>query len=244
MEYKSYSVYDDKEFFNKYIDKRRLGQSPNELIEEPVLNKLINDVKGKHVLDLGCGDGKYGINLLEKGAEHYYGIEGSKNMAGLAREMHNSFNSTIDLADIEQIEFGSNSYDLVISRLVLHYIEDLSALFRKVLISLKEGGEFVFSIEHPIITSCYEAYHQKTKRGNWIVDNYFVSGERVNIWNEKKVIKYHRTLEEYWEIINNSGFMVLEIRESKPMEKNFSSKEEFERRNRIPLFLLFKLKKQ
>ena len=244
MNYKSYLVYDNDDFFERYNQKRNKGNSPNELIEQPIFDELIGEVKGKKILDLGCGDGKYGIELLKRGAKYYHGIEGSKRMSDLAKENLNGDNSIIELGDIEKIEFEKIKYDLIVSRLVLHYIEDLGRLLKRIRESLNEEGEFIFSIEHPVITSCYESYYKKIKRGSWIVDNYFEAGERINKWIGKNVVKYHKTMEDYWMIIKNSNLEVIEIRESKPQESNFEIREEFERRKRIPLFLMFKLKKK
>ncbi len=64
MNFKSYSVYDEEDFFEKYNAKRAKGKSPNELIEQPIINELLGNVEGKQILDLGCGDGKYGLTLL------------------------------------------------------------------------------------------------------------------------------------------------------------------------------------
>ncbi|MEM1121340.1 MAG: class I SAM-dependent methyltransferase [Bacteroidota bacterium] len=244
MIYKSYTVYDNEDFFEQYQQKRKRGDSPNQAIEQPILDELIGQVSEKKVLDLGCGDGKYGVELLNRGAANYHGIEGSHKMAGLARENLVNYPATIAQNDIEKAIFGQSMYDLVISRLVVHYIADVKTLFEQVESSLKKGGEFVFSIEHPVITSCYEAYHQKVRRGNWIVDNYFDSGERVNQWLGKEVIKYHRTLEEYWQALKAANLNILEIRESKPQRTNFEHSEEYRRRMRIPLFLFFKTRKR
>ena len=244
MKFKHYTVYDDDDFFEKYIQKRNQGNSPNETVEQPIIDALVGKVDGLKIMDLGCGDGKYGVQLLDRGAKHYFGIEGSIKMARLAKEHLSGHNGAIRNEDIEQTEFLKSEYDIVISRLVLHYIEDLEILLNRIRESLKDDGEFIFSIEHPIITSCYDSYHMKVKRGNWIVDNYFDSGERINKWIGKHVVKYHRTLENYWQLIRNSGFKVIEIRESKPLKNNFKNLEEYERRKRVPLFLMFKLKKE
>lgn len=242
--YKSHSVYDDEEFFEKYNQKRSKGNSPNELIEQPIIDELLGDISEKKILDLGCGDGKYGVVLLKRGAKYYHGIEGSKKMASLAKENLKGYNSEIELGEIERTEYKPAEYDIVISRLVLHYLEDLESVLKKIKVSLKDQGEFIFSVEHPIITSSYESYHKKGKRGNWIVDNYFDSGERINEWIGKKVVKYHKTLEEYWQIIRKIDLEIVELRESKPQKLNFESEEEFQRRKRIPLFLIFKLRKK
>ncbi|GAB1857650.1 class I SAM-dependent methyltransferase [Flavobacteriaceae bacterium MHTCC 0001] len=242
MNYTGYLAYDDDDFFEKYHQRRRKDDAPNELIEKPIIDELLGDVSGKNILDLGCGDGKYGIELLKRSAKYYQGIDGSQNMVSLAKKNLENYNVEIEKADIEQIEI-QGEFDIVISRLVLHYIEDLDSLFEKIRATLKDNGVFIFSIEHPVITSNYESYHNNAKRGNWIVDNYFDSGERINNWLGKKVVKHHKTLEAYWKIIREANFQVLELRESKPNKLNFESEEEYLRRKRIPLFLIFKLRK-
>ena len=243
MNYKNYKAYDDDDFFEQYMAKRNRPDSPNNILEKPILDQLIRDVAGKDILDLGCGDGKFGLELLSRKSRSYHGIEGSKNMFALAVENLKNTNAGIECLDIEKYNCPKEKYDLIVSRLVFHYVQDLKGLFVKLHAGLREKGELVFSVEHPIITSCYEAYHGKGRRENWIVDNYFDSGERVNHWIGKNVVKYHRTIEEYFQMFQNTGFEVLTLRESKPDIQYFETQEEYERRMKIPLFMLFKLKK-
>lgn len=242
MNYTGYSAYDSDDFFEKYHQRRLKTNAPNDVIEQPIIDELVGNVSGKKVLDLGCGDGLYGVHLLNKGATSYFGIEGSKNMASLAKENLANYNAEIQIADIESVEL-QNEYDIVISRLVFHYIKDLDALFNKISASLKADGKFIFSVEHPVITSNYESYNKSHKRSNWIVDNYFDSGERINNWHGKQVVKYHKTLEEYWKTITKANLEIVALRESKPNKLNFESEDEYLRRKRIPLFLIMSLKK-
>jgi len=244
MNYKNYKAYDEDDFFEQYMAKRNRPNSANNILEKPILDQLIQDVEGKDILDLGCGDGKFGLELLSRKSRSYHGIEGSENMCALAVENLKNTDVRIECFDIEEYDYPKEKYDLIVSRLVFHYVQDLEGLFVKLHTCLRQEGELVFSVEHPIITSCYEAYHRKGRRENWIVDNYFESGERVNHWIGKNVIKYHKTIEEYFQIIQNTGFEVLALRESKPDRKYFETPEEFERRMKIPLFMLFKLKKK
>ncbi|MEL6971331.1 MAG: class I SAM-dependent methyltransferase [Bacteroidota bacterium] len=239
-------VYDDEEFFSKYIAKRRRLNSPNDLLEEPIIDELLAEVVGKVLLDLGCGDGRYAAKLMNRGLKVYQGVDASENMIRLAQEHLREYaEASVERQTLEEITVTRRSYDIVLSRLVLHYLEDLAHLFAVAHRSLREGGCFVFSVEHPIITSNYAAYNQqaKVKRQDWVVDNYFSSGQRINIWIGKEVIKYHRTLEEYVGLIQKTGFALEEIRESKPVRANFAEQTEYERRMRIPLFLLFKVRK-
>ena len=244
MPYKGASLYDNQDFFEKYIQKRQKGNTPNDLLEKPYIDILLGNVEGKYILDIGCGDGSYGKALLVKGAKFYHGIDGSQNMIRLAQQHLAQQNVLLDKKNIETFDFPIAAFDLIFSRLAFHYVKDLAPVFKGIYKSLKSEGIFVFSVEHPIITSCYEAYHQKEKRGNWIVDNYFKSGERINKWIGKEVVKYHRTIAEYFQLFEETGFKVVKVEESKPKKSNFTNQLEYERRNRIPLFMFFKLKKQ
>lgn len=243
IEYQGPAVYDDPEFSRKYLAKREKEDNPNDALEKPVILDLIGKVEGKTVLDLGCGDGLFGRELLDAGAIAYRGVDGSETMAQLASENLEGYPAIIERADLKNWSFPDKKFDLILSRLVLHYLEDLDQLFKTIHNHLTENGHFIFSVEHPVMTSCYDAYNHRetTKRSSWIVDNYFEQGARENIWIGKKVIKYHKTLETYFHLCRDAGFTIESIRESTPQRQNFRREENFERRKRIPLFLFFKL---
>lgn len=57
------------------------------------------------------------------------------------------------------------------------------------------------------------------------------------------VVKYHRTIEHYFQSLTNRRFTILDLREGTPKRENFSSEEEYKRRQRIPLILLFSCEK-
>lgn len=54
---------------------------------------------------------------------------------------------------VEEYIYPENTYDLVVSNLVLHYIENLANVYQKVYCTLKVGGYFLFNIEHPTFTA-------------------------------------------------------------------------------------------
>lgn len=239
--YRGSEVYDDADFYQTYLTKRAKGSSPNETLEEPIMDELIGNCAHQRILDLGCGDGRYGRKLLHAAAGHYHGVDGSKNMIESATTNLRGKQAELTQAMLEELDLPPATYDLVISRLALHYLEDLDSLLERVYDWLRPGGRFIFSVEHPLITSHYAAYQggKKRKRKDWIVDNYFLPGPRVNEWNGKDVVKYHRTLEEYYGKLKSAGLRIDDLRESKPQAAYFSDTKDFERRRRIPLFLFF-----
>ncbi|MGE6260000.1 class I SAM-dependent DNA methyltransferase [Heyndrickxia sporothermodurans] len=243
MEYKNSSVYDNEFFFKHYMDRRHRDGSPNITMEKPSLIELIGNVENNDIFDLGCGDASLGIELYMKNCKSYTGIDGSINMCNKAIQNLEGSSGKIIHSTMQDYEYPFELYDLVVSQLALHYVEDLERLMDHVFQTLKNEGQFVFSVQHPIITCSSESMKKSEKRTNWIVDHYFCSGKRVEPWLGENVVKFHRTIEEYFDVLQNSGFVIQSIKEAAPRKENFSSESEYERRRRIPLFLLFSCKK-
>lgn len=243
MEFRGASVYEDEEFFDNYMKRRTRPESPNNIIEKPILLELIGDVKGKRVIDLGCGDAEIGVELLQQDAVAYLGLEGSKNMSRVAAKNLEGTGGQVLQSSMEEWQPQAEQYDIVLSRFALHYLADLESVFKNVHRSLAVGGQFVFSVQHPVLTSTTKSAEASGRRADWIVDDYFNQGERAEPWIGKKVIKYHRTVEEYFRLLLAAGFIVEDLREGTPRAENFSTREEYERRLRIPLVLMMSCRK-
>ncbi|MCA1054378.1 class I SAM-dependent methyltransferase [Rossellomorea aquimaris] len=239
MEFRGSSVYDQEGFFENYFKRRDRVDSPNNAIEGPVMWELIDGFEGKSILDLGCGDGSFGKDLLEKGAGHYTGVEGSVQMAEAAERHLDGGNAEVIRETMESFPYPEERFDIVTSRFAIHYVADLLQLFKNVHRTMKNGGKFVFSVQHPLTTSSFDSKQSGDKRGNWIVDDYFIEGERKEPWIDRVVVKQHRTIEHYFEALTQSGFTVTALREGTPRREHFTSEEEFLRRQRIPVVLVF-----
>ncbi|MCG7407338.1 methyltransferase domain-containing protein [Paenibacillus sp. ACRRX] len=237
MTQRGYEFYDNQQTFDNYIERRSWNDNVNDTIEKPIVMEMIGNVGMKHICDLGCGTGSFGNELLDLGASSYIGIEGSQNMVARSKQVLNRSNSKVIHTAMEDWMNPTNTYDLVISRLALHYIEDLDALFGKVFASLCSGGSFVFSVEHPVMTSSFGMTRQEGLKQDWIVDGYFDTGVRKQEWLGGIALKFHRTVEDYYVALQGAGFVVGSLRESKPRRVQFANEEAFLRRMRIPLFL-------
>jgi len=136
------------------------------------------------------------------------------------------------------------TFDLVVSRLVIHYVEDKEALFKRVYGCLKKGGKFVFSVEHPFMVASRKVKRLPPATGSdWMFDSYFVTGKRKNSWFHFNVERFHSTIEDYFTALVKAGFAVEFLRESKPEEKNFEDRSKCEYYLHRPLFLMFSAKK-
>ena len=232
------AFYDNDAVFETYRAHRLSPRSPNELVEEPALLEMLGPVKGMRVLDLGCGDAAFGRRLLLAGCRSFTGVDASSNMVRAAQQNLQGTEAVVLHANIETIVFDPGSFDLVLSRLALHYIDDLAAVLGRAQNMLVDGGRLVFSVEHPVITSCDRGWDPSGPRGSWLVDDYFQTGRRETTWLGSRVVKYHRTVEDYVSLVQQAGFRLDILREARPRAELFASPAEWYRRSRIPLFLL------
>lgn len=243
MEFKGSSVYDQSDFLSNYFKRRGREESPNNAIEKPIIYDLLQEVKGKTILDLGCGDAAFGRELLAAGAGSYEGIEGSEAMCFLAKESLKETTGTLFQGAMEEYPFPKERFDIVTSRFAIHYIEDIEALFANVHQTLKHQGQFLFSVQHPLTTSSFASKQAGNRRENWLVDDYFIQGERKEPWIDKIVVKHHRTIETYFTALAKAGFKITALREGEPDRRLFNSEEEYQRRRRIPVMLVFSCEK-
>lgn len=237
------AFYDDATIFATYMAHRQQPDNPPDTLEKPVLLDLVGDVAGLRILDLGCGAAVFGRAALDQGCQMYVGVEGSCNMVAAARKTLAGSSGAVVHATVQAWNYPEAAFDLVVSRLVLHYIEDLAAVCANVYRALAHDGRFIFSVEHPVITACARSWQTLGSRQDWIVDDYFVSGPRITAWLGGEVVRYHRTVEEYFGTLQAAGFGVESVRESRPRRERFADVATYEQRTRIPLFLFLAARK-
>ncbi len=243
MPLKGPAFYDDDAVFKTYMDRRQRADGPTDTMEKPIILELAGELAHRRILDLGCGDASFGREALARGCQSYLGIEGSANMVKAAQQTLVGTSGSVVQASLEDWNYPVEAFDLVVSRLVFHYIQDIDTVFKNIHQALVRGGRLVFSIEHPVITSCDRGWQGDGPRQDWIVDGYFDTGQRITSWMGGQVIKYHRTVEAYFIGLQRAGFIVESLREAEPRRERFASEDTYQRRRRIPLFLIMAAQK-
>jgi len=114
--------------------------------------------------------------------------------------------------------FRDESFDIILSAFGIEYAENLSKTFEEAFRVLRKNGLFVFCDVHPIVDRGRIVRHGK--RRAWKVFNYF--DRRKNVWTwrlDGKVAKFrgrHRTIQDYFDSLAETGFLVERILEPEP----------------------------
>ena len=212
------NVYDDPDFLAGYsgLDRQRhgLGGAP----EWPAMRAMIPDPSGLDVVDLGCGFGWLSRWAVEGGAATVTGLDVSTSM--LERAQRDNLLPGIEYrrADLDSVELLAVAFDIAISSLAIHYVRDIDRLFATLATSLRPGGSFVFSVEHPIFSAPSQQAFEQSSSGRriWPLENYLVEGERVTNWFTDGVIKHHRTIASYANALIGAGLTLTELDEWGP----------------------------
>lgn len=213
--------YDQPAFFQKYSRMGRSVEGLDGAGEWHELQKMLPDFAGKRVLDLGCGFGWHCRYAAEHGAASVLGIDISRNMLAVAREKTSSPVVEYRRMPMEEADFPSASFDVVLSSLAFHYLPSFSSLCGMVSRCLCPGGDFVFSVEHPIFTAQGPqdwVYDEKGAPLHWPVDRYFEEGPRQAAFLGEPVRKYHKTLTTYLRTLLHAGFVITDLVEPQPPE--------------------------
>ena len=151
---------------------------------------------------------------------------------------------TKPMEDLGKLE---GEFDLAISSLVLHYIEDYKGVLKNLNRLLVPGGEFVFSQEHPLATA-YSGGERWTRDENGRklhvnLADYSVESERDTTWFVDNVKIYHRTFSTVINDLIDAGFIIEKVVEPKPSEELLEKYPDYYDLFHKPDFLLVKARK-
>jgi SAM-dependent methyltransferase len=206
----------------------------NALYERPATLALLPDVNGKDVLDAGCAHGWYADRLARRGAR-IIAVDRSRDMVNLARERLGGRARVIqgDVSDLGDA-LANDSFDVILSSLVVHYLPDLSKTFFEWARLLRPGGTLVFSTHHPV--------HEKR-----IPSPGYLCAELIEEewgWLGEKMRYYQRPLRDLTEPLSAANFLIEYISEPNPSEAlKIRDPKGYEQLSRVPAFIFVRARK-
>lgn len=242
------NIYDNEIFFEGYRKIRENKINANNLFEIPALFSMMPELKGKRILDLGCGFGEHCRRFADCGAEKIVGIDISEKMLETARAENSGDRITYLNMPIEEVGRLNENFDIIISSLALHYVEDFEEAVRNVYNLLCDGGFFIFSQEHPLCT-CHSGGNRWTRDQNGSkihlnLAHYGIEGEKESVWFVDNVKIYHRTFSTIINTLISAGFCIEQMIEPLPSEELLEKYPDYADLFHKPDFLLIKAKKQ
>jgi 2-polyprenyl-3-methyl-5-hydroxy-6-metoxy-1,4-benzoquinol methylase len=241
------NVYDDPEFLAGYSQLERFGENWGAAYEHGAFSALLPDVAGSRVLDLGCGAGQLTLHVAEAGAAEVMGLDLSERMLEVARTERAHPNATYVQASMDDADFSAGRFDLVVSSLAFHYVEDYGGLVRRIASWLVPGGHLVFSTEHPVfLARASDDGWVRDADGqplHWTIDRYGIEGLREERWFRDGVQKFHRTLSTLLNGLVDAGLVIECVVEPMPDDEMLRRRPDWIVELKRPIFLLVRARK-
>lgn len=171
----------------------------------PALLRLLGEVRGRRVLDAGCGTGYFTRMLAERGA-HVIGVEPAEAMVAFARAKEAELGQGITYvqADLTLLPDLGGPFDSVVCSMVLMAVPDWKPAMRACVECLRPGGLFVFALVHPAFEQLWSTWRD---HGDYRVRRYLEEYEIVG----PDASDFHRPLSAYLNELASLGCRLREV---------------------------------
>jgi ubiquinone/menaquinone biosynthesis C-methylase UbiE len=138
-----------KEGYDRWAEIYDGDDNPLVALEEPWMDKLLGDVSGLKVADIGCGTGRHALRLAAAGAV-VQAVDFSEGMLAQARAKAGKLAIVFHTHDLATpLPFADGSFDRVVCGLVIDHIASLGSLFGEMRRVCRPSGFVVVSVMHP-----------------------------------------------------------------------------------------------
>jgi len=226
---------------------------PHRFVEKPAMRSVLPDLKGKHVLMLGCGTGEESLLLEEYGCTDMIGLDLSAESVRLANETYPNYEFIS--GDMHHLPFTDKAFDFVYSSLTVHYSNNPTAVYREVHRVLKPGGSFQFSVGHPVrwASDVVDINNAPVRMLGFtqgkdkpkLYGNYHTFSKHQDTFSDGMVVQYWIGAPSmHFSMLKQSGFVVDEFLETKAVEEcKEVDANYYERFSEFPQWAIFVAKK-
>ncbi len=174
--------------------------------------RLLGEVAGRDVLEVGCGSAPCARWLAIEGAR-VVGLDLSAGMLRYAAAANEATGVDVPLvrANAERLPFASASFDIACSAFgAVPFVADLPGLFGEVARVLRPGGSWVFAVTHPMRWIFPD---DPGPNGLRVTGSYFDRTPYVEIDADGRAtyVEHHRTLGDLVRGLTGAGFTLLDL---------------------------------
>lgn len=203
--------------------------------------RLLGDLSGKRVLDLGCGVGRAAIAFARQGAK-VLAVDPSADQVAAGRRAAEEAEARVefhrsDPADLAFIR--ADGLDAAFSAFALAEVADLSRVFRQVHRVLKPEAPLVFSLPHPAFTMFDPDGDDPTRA----VRSYFDRSPTAWSRGDETVTDHRRPIAEVFTTLLRSNFRVDQVLEPEPSPGAARSRHWTPLMDRVPATVIFRARK-
>ncbi len=180
--------------------------------------RLLGDVRGLRILEIGCGGGQTSIALARAGAV-VAGLDLSDAQLALARRLAAEAGVRVAFqqgrAD-DLSAYASAAWDLVFSAYAFPYVEQMPRALAECARVLVPGGRLVFCQDHPLRACFFDAADEEDTV--YPSRNYFDRSPMRWHFADTGVamVSYHRTLADWIGLLAEAGFTLRRLLEPEP----------------------------
>jgi SAM-dependent methyltransferase len=177
---------------------------------------LLPDVRGKNVIEAGCGTAYVSAWLARRGARPV-GIDNSPAQLATARRLQRSFDLTFPLVHgvAEHMPFAAESADLVISEYGAAIWADPYLWIPEAARVLRRGGELIFLGNSTLLMLCVPDEDGAPARAEFVRD--FFGMHRFE-WPDDPGVEFHLGHGDWIRLLRATGFEVEDLVELRPAE--------------------------
>ena len=196
-----------------------------DFVNRPKAIKLLGNIKGKKILDAGCGTGYVSRILSQKGGI-IYGCDNGIDMLKVAIDFENKLNLNIIYTEcnIEKTGYDNNFFDGIICIGVLMHLNlmGIQNFIEEAYRILKKRGKLIVCVLHPFLFN--DSSPARMKKNNWIIlkpikknndsRNDFYKEIYIDILGHKfESNLYNHSIESYVNLLLRSKFIIKKLQE-------------------------------
>lgn len=178
---------------------------------------LLGEIRGKKVLELGCGSGHSLLYMARHGTAELWGLDLSPVQIEIASKQLAEHGLNANLLECPMDTdpgLPKGYFDIAYSIYALGWTADLDRTLSLVAQWLKPGGKFIFSWEHPVF-SCME-YRDGA---GWLAMSYNAEGPREAHWRGESVVMFHRKTGTFINALTAAGLSVARVVEESRIDE-------------------------